>query len=147
MEYFLINQLPSDEHMSALAKAHNEIFNDAHTVAALKEELERVHSPLFQYVVVEGIVVAFKIGYEEKKHRFYSWLGGVLPSFRGQGIARELMSRQHQWCKENGYKVLRTKTLNKWKAMLILNLKSGFDIIGTYIDGKGQTKLILQKEL
>jgi hypothetical protein len=31
--------------------------------------------------------------------------------------------------------------------MLILNLKYGFDIIGTYTDNKGESKIILEKKL
>ncbi|MBO8157289.1 MAG: hypothetical protein H0Z32_12600 [Bacillaceae bacterium] len=35
----------------------------------------------------------------------------------------------------------------KWKGMLILNLKHGFDVIGTYTDEKGEPKIILRKNL
>lgn len=58
---------------------------------------------------------------QDRKSRFYSWLGGVYPEYRGQGVASELMCRQHEWCKEQGYEVVRTQTKNKWRSMLILN--------------------------
>ncbi|MBK7940001.1 MAG: GNAT family N-acetyltransferase [Lewinellaceae bacterium] len=28
---------------------------------------------------------------------FYSWLGGVLPEYRRQGVATQLMQHQHDW--------------------------------------------------
>ncbi|MFC4767956.1 GNAT family N-acetyltransferase [Effusibacillus consociatus] len=95
----------------------------------------------------EQLVVGYKIGYERKLGHFYSWLGGVDPSFRKQGIASELMRRQHEWCRRNGYRSVRTHTKNKWRDMLILNIRHGFDIIGTLTDAKGEAKIILEKKL
>ena len=92
-------------------------------------------------------MVGYKIGYEDKTERFYSWLGGVNLEYRGQGIASELMGRQHAWCREHGYSVVRTQTKNKWRDMLILNLRHGFDIVGVYTDEKGEPKIILEKQL
>lgn len=91
-------------------------------------------------------VVGFKLGYERKKKHFYSWLGGVDEAYRGQGIASELMKRQHERCR-NGYQTIRTHTKNKWKNTLILNLKHGFDVIGTYTDDQGKSKIILERKL
>jgi hypothetical protein len=57
------------------------------------------------------------------------------------------MEQQHQYLKENGYHIVQTKTMNKWRSMLILNIKSGFDIIETYTNDKGVHKIILEKNL
>ena len=57
------------------------------------------------------------------------------------------MVRQHAWCREQGYSVVSTRTKNKWRNMLILNLRYGFDIIGTYTDDQGEPKIILTKTL
>lgn len=57
------------------------------------------------------------------------------------------MENQRRWLKENGYHKVRTKTKNKWRDMLILNLKNGFEIIGTYTDEKGEPKIILEKNV
>jgi predicted GNAT superfamily acetyltransferase len=92
-------------------------------------------------------VVGYKIGYERKPGHYYSLLGGVHPDYRRQGIASRLMTLQHEWCKKKGYQSIQTKTKNKWRDMLILNLKHGFDIIGTYTDEKGEPKIILKKVL
>lgn len=37
--------------------------------------------------------------------------------------------------------------MNKWRGMLILNIKNGFDIIETYTDENGLHKIVLEKNL
>ncbi|MBC6697756.1 GNAT family N-acetyltransferase [Hymenobacter puniceus] len=95
---------------------------------------------------VDGQLVGCKLGYERKPGHYYSWLGGVHPSFRGQGIAAELMRRQHAWSQAQGYRAVRTHTYNRWRAMLLLNLHHGFDIIGT-VQGPHGLTIVLEKEL
>jgi GNAT superfamily N-acetyltransferase len=94
--------------------------------------------------LADGVVVGCKLGYERKPFHFYSWLGCVAPAFRGNGIAAELMHRQHEWCRQHNYRTVRTQTYNRWRSMLILNLKAGFDIIGT-MQGKHGLTIVLEK--
>lgn len=95
----------------------------------------------------EDKIVGFKIGYEIAPKKFYSWIGGVDRDFRGQGIAAELMKRQHDWCVINGYDIIQTKTKNSFKSMLILNIKKGFDIVDVYKNTQGDLKIIMEKKL
>ncbi|WP_325166705.1 GNAT family N-acetyltransferase [Viridibacillus soli] len=67
--------------------------------------------------------------------------------YRKHGIASKLMEQQHQYVKEYGYKVIQTKTMNRWRSMLILNIKNGFDVIDAYINEEGLHKIILEKTL
>ena len=94
----------------------------------------------------DGQLIGCKLGYERKPGHYYSWLGGVLPAHRGQGVAAELMRRQHQWCREQGYQRVRTHTYNRWRSMLLLNLRHGFDIIGT-VQGPHGLTIVLEKDL
>src|SRR5688572_7603596 len=48
-------------------------------------------------------VAGFKLGYRRGATLLYSWLGGVHPDARRQGVAAELMRRQHDWAKTQGY--------------------------------------------
>jgi ribosomal protein S18 acetylase RimI-like enzyme len=99
-------------------------------------------------VAIDGKkVVGYKIGYALNREQFYSWLGGVDADYRNQGIASKLMEQQHLYITESGYKAVQTHTKNKWRSMLILNIKHGFDIIGTYTDNEGEPKIILEKKL
>jgi hypothetical protein len=95
---------------------------------------------------VEGKCVGFKLGYELDQHCFYSWLGAVDAEFRDVGLASRLMLDQHAWCRAAGYKRIRTKTQNHFRPMLLLNIRSGFDIIGTENSEHG-LKVIMEKSL
>ncbi len=68
---------------------------------------------------------------------FYSWLGGVDPVYRGLGIASQLMTTQHSWSRKKGYAKVQTKTQNRFRSMLILNLNHGFEVIGTHTSDEG----------
>lgn len=96
---------------------------------------------------IDDVPVGFKLGYELDRYTFYSWLGGVSPEYRNLGVAEDLMSKQHEWCKEMGYKKVQTKTQNRWKNMLLLNLKFGFDVIGYHSSDEGGPKIFLEKKL
>ncbi|MGG2065982.1 GNAT family N-acetyltransferase [Bacillus sp. S14(2024)] len=124
---------------------YEEIFQVSNT-NLLREINEKKHLLLILAFDHET-VIGFKIGYERKEKHFYSWIGGVHPNYRKQGISSKLMRMQHKWCKENCYKTIQTKTKNKWRNMLMLNIKHEFNIIGTYTDEKGETKIILEKTL
>jgi len=92
----------------------------------------------------DGLLVGFKIGYAHTSKRFYSWLGGVHPDYRRQGIAGELMLRQHGWVSDQGYAVLETEVRQSNRAMLSLNLNHGFTTIGEK-HVNGNKILILRK--
>lgn len=96
---------------------------------------------------IDGGIVGFKLGYELSPQEFYSWLGGVLPDFRGLGIASELMKKQHEWCRREGYAKVQTKTQNRFREMLLLNIREGFDVIGVHDSSEGGMKIVLEKSL
>lgn len=96
---------------------------------------------------LEGQPAGFKLGYENSQLEFYSWLGAVLPEYRGLGIGSALMESQHNWCREQGYARVLTKTQNRFREMLSLNIRHGFDIIGTHASDEGGMKIILEKRL
>jgi predicted GNAT superfamily acetyltransferase len=147
VEYLAFQTLDMDRALlSGMLELHDSIF-DGQNSGTILEELGKRSRFLILLAVVDGRVVGYKVGYEERTNRFYSWLGGVHPEYRNRGIASELMRRQHAWCEQQGYSVIRTHTKNKWRNMLILNIRHGFDIIGTYTDGKGEPKIILEKRL
>jgi len=138
-------EMESDWYQS-MCSLHSNIFKNQ-SPDSIEEELSARPKFLILVALDYDQVVGYKIGYQDRKARFYSWLGGVYPEYRGQGIASELMMRQHEWCKTQGYSVVRTQTKNTWRSMLILNLRHGFDVVGTYTDEKGEPKIILEKRL
>ena len=79
---------------------------------------------------IDGKLIGLKLGYERNRGVFNSWMGGVAPEARGQGIAAALMAAQHAWAKEAGFRGLETATRQPNQAMAILNLKAGFVVAG-----------------
>lgn len=142
--YLIYNSIPDANILGGILELHNDIFgtsNDLITKMASKPQL----------LVIAAMngpkVIGYKIGYALDNHKFYSWLGGVNIDYRKHGVASTLMEKQHQYLRENGYTVVQTKTMNKWRSMLVLNIKNGFDVINTYTDEKGLHKIILEKNL
>ena len=96
-----------------------------------KEEYEKRLKNCKHLVLVaydKNTPVGFKIGYEREKGSFYTWMGGVLPKYRKHGVAKELAKKQEAWAKEQGYKLIKLKTRNKYKSMLQFAISSGFNI-------------------
>lgn len=148
IRYELTNGLPAEPIQTALLALLTHIFdNQSQTELLAKLTYQQANSGLQVLLALgNGQVIGCKLGYERKPGQFYSWLGAVHPDFRGQGIASELMRRQHDWCRQQGYHTIRTQTYNQWRAMLILNLRFGFDIIGT-MQGKHGLMIVLEMKL
>ena len=115
--------------------------------ARFRSRLGAVNKLYLIMAKVGGEAAGFKLGYAESATEFYSWLGGVAPEYRGVGIAAELMRRQHERCRAQGYEKIRTKTQNRFRGMLALNVKSGYDVVGVHACESGGIKIMLEKVL
>lgn len=114
----------------------------------LTERLEQVTAPVLVGAwLPSGRLVGFKLGYQRRPKRLYSWLGGVHPDVRRQGLARQLMVEQHNWASANGYRFVDTQTQATNPAMLILNLQSGFTICGYEVNPQGIPVVLQRKTL
>ncbi|MCL9662636.1 GNAT family N-acetyltransferase [Paenibacillus hunanensis] len=153
-QYRKLQGLPEAELLQRIARLHESIFADPQDVGLIQKIHNNVTiqdmDQLLTIVALDGDqVVGYKIGYPlmEDEHTFYSWLGGVNPAYRQQGIASRLMDEQHEHLREQGYRKVQTKTMNRWRNMLLLNIQYGFDIVDTFTDARGMFKIVLEKEL
>lgn len=144
IKYMLFNTIPEKLILEGILDLHKRIFGESDD---LVKKMESKPQLLVNVALNESKVIGYKMGYELDKRKFYSWLGGVDTRFRGHGVASKLLEQQHQYLKDNGYHIVQTKTMNKWRSMLILNIKSGFDVMSTYTNEKGLHKIILEKNL
>lgn len=95
----------------------------------------------------QGRLLGLKLGYERNRGVFNSWIGGVAPDARGQGIAAALMTAQHGWAKEAGFRGVETATRQPNRAMAILNLKAGYLVAGLDATPGEPTKIVYYKPL
>ncbi|GAB4024424.1 GNAT family N-acetyltransferase [Spirosoma gilvum] len=146
IQYTSVSTLPQEPLLSSLIDLLDVVFSSRSRLLTELSYQESRTGLQIHLALVEDRVIGCKLGYERKKGHFYSWLGGVHPDFRGQGIASELMRLQHDWCLVQGYQVVRTQTYNQWRSMLSLNIRFGFDIIGV-TQGKRGLAIVLEKRL
>lgn len=143
MQIEIVKGVPH-QYMAQLQALHAHVFEGAELRL---EKLENKEGLLCLFAIEDGQLIGFKLGYIHPDQVFYSWLGGVHESQRGRGIASNLMVQQHKEVQKLGFQQIRTYGRNQRKAMLITNLKHGFDIISTFIDEKGRHKIIFEKSL
>ena len=124
------------------------IFDPPLSEEAVSKELEGRKDILALFASSQGVCCGYKIGFHHSPEIFYSWIGGVAVNHRRRRIATLLMETQHAMVKAMGYKFVRTSTKNKYREMLLLNIKFGFDVTG--VQKKLREKdlsIVLEKEL
>ena len=138
----------SEELLDSMHTLESGIFDDPWSRATLAGKCEHKHHLLGLIALVNGQPAAFKIGYEISSRLYYSWLGGVLPDMRHRGLALHLMDVQHQLAAQMGYQTVRTHTHNKFRQMLLLNIRYGFNVVGVINDrADGEPTIVLDKTL
>jgi predicted GNAT superfamily acetyltransferase len=142
----IIEGVPSKESLEDILVVYKSIFED-YKLDFFKDRIHQKEDLLIVLCYYQNQLVAFKIGYRYNNRTFYSWVGGVLPQYRRNGIAKKLAELQEQEVKVQGYQAIRTKSMNRFKSMMILNLKNGFDIKSVYTNEVGQTKIVFEKTL
>ncbi|MBO9711987.1 GNAT family N-acetyltransferase [Sphingomonas sp.] len=118
-------------------------FDDAY----LTDRLRGLEDPDLWLAESAGGAVGFKLGYRRGAALLYSWLGGVAPEARRHGVASALMKRQHAGALAQGFRFVETRTRSANNAMLILNLRHGFRVVGHEIDARGIPVVTLRKDL
>ncbi|AYC30509.1 GNAT family N-acetyltransferase [Paenisporosarcina cavernae] len=144
VKYAVYRSITPEDVLSTIYAIYDEIFED---IDLFSEKLKEKKELLLVSAHVGSEVIGFKLGYQLNEEIFYSWLGGVSPAYRQAGIGQELMTIQHENLQELGYSCIQTKTMNKWRSMLILNIKNGFDIVDTYRKDNGEHRIVLEKKL
>ncbi|WP_353776930.1 GNAT family N-acetyltransferase [Winogradskyella sp. 3972H.M.0a.05] len=144
--YKVLEGIPQQDALQDLKNIYTSIFEDA-DLHFFEERLNTKQNVLIVLAYDGTNLIGFKIGYRYDEYTFYSWVGGVRESHRQKGIGQYLAELQEEKAREQGYTKLRTKSMNRFKPMIILNLKRGFDIISVYTNEKEQTKIIFEKDI
>jgi GNAT superfamily N-acetyltransferase len=105
-------------------------FDTLFYLESLKKKLKDKES-IVLLAEYAGKPVGCKIAYNRYfDGSVYSWLGGVLPPYRRQGVAMALLNVLEHEAKNCFFESIRLKTRNKHVPMLIFSLKNGFYISG-----------------
>jgi len=142
--YQIVEGTPKEEVLNKLLNLYKIIFEDAR-LDFFRQRIQEKEHVIICLCFYEKVLVGFKVGYHYNETTLYSWVGGVLENYRKNGIANQLTKLQHTWAKTEGYQKVRTKSMNRFKPMMILNLKNGFDIVKVYTNNTNQTKIIFEK--
>ena len=89
------------------------------------------HDGLVLIADVGSTPAGFKVGYNRfADGSYYSWLGGVLPPYRGQHVAQALLTHQENWVRSRGYNGIYVKTRNRFVGMRLLLARNGYNLVG-----------------
>lgn len=142
----MIEKIPNDELIREFLLVADKVLKPT-SLETFKKKLIEKKNLLIVLCRVDNQVVGFKVGFEKSLTTFYSWLGGVDPAFQRLGVASALMDNMTNWCIRNRYESLDTKTTNNNKAMIILNIISGFEVKDLKIGKDGVKKILMSKDL
>ncbi|MFG1493064.1 GNAT family N-acetyltransferase [Halobacteriovorax sp. ZH4_bin.1] len=144
-EYKEYSQI-SDEVFEIVSQTNSQIFSTPYSVDRMYSKTKDCTKFLAQFYFDGSQPIAFKVGYDCGDY-FYSWVGGVVPFYRGQKLATKLMQRQHEWAKGEGFSKVRTHTDARYPEMIELNEKFGFKLVDTRMKENQIEQLILEKNL
>ena len=143
-----IIDLVGPEELPALCTLYNQIFRPARDVESFQRRFRGRYNVLLLEARLDDRPVGFFMGFELKPGAFFAWFYGVLPEFRRQGIASQLMDAVHSWAKQNDYDSVRFECHNQHRPMLHLAIALGYDIVGIRWDpDRGDNLVIFEKVL
>ncbi|WP_323813107.1 GNAT family N-acetyltransferase [Cellvibrio sp. NN19] len=132
--------------LSELLILHNQI-DELSPIANSDYFAERIGDKIYLALVaeIEGVLVGYKLGYWLTESIFYSWLGGVHPTHRKKGIAKQLLLEQERQVFEAGGTEVRVKSMNQFRSMLLLLIAQEYEITGTEMMQGQDIKILFSK--
>ena len=143
-----IIDLVGPEDLPVIVSLYNQIFRPARDVESFKRRFRGRFNALQLLARLQDRPVGFFLGFELKPTVYFAWFYGVLPDFRRQGVASQLMDAVHAWAKQNEYESIRFECHNQHRPMLHLAIALGYDIVGIRWDpDRGDNLVIFEKVL
>ena len=126
-----------------IVNLYNEMFRPPRDLEFFRRRLLGRYNALLLIANVDGRPVGFSSGFELKPSVFFSWLTGVLPDFRRQGIASQLHEAQCAWATEHAYRYIRMECHNQHRPILQMAIAMNFNIVGMRWDPDRTDNLIV----
>jgi len=141
-------ELVGPEDLPIILKLYNQIFRPPRDVESVLRRYRGRYNVLQMVARVGDRPVGFFLGFELKPTVFFGWFYGVLPEFRRQGIASQLMDAVHEWARQNEYESIRFECHNQHRPMLHLAIAQEYDIVGIRWDpDRGDNLVLFEKGL
>jgi|SRR5579871_4263683 len=136
------------EDLDEIVTLFNQIFRPTRNAEFFQRRYLGRHNVLQMVARIEERPIGFFLGFELKPDVFFSWFYGVLPDYRRQGIASQIIEAVHEWAREHDYEAIRFECYNQHRPMLHLGIALGYDIVGIRWDPDRSANLVLfQKTL
>jgi GNAT superfamily N-acetyltransferase len=136
------------EELQVASQLYNQIFRPARDIESFRRRFRGRYNILQLIARIGDRPVGFFLGFELKPAVYFAWFYGVLPEFRRQGIASQLMEAVHSWAQQNDYTSIRFECHNQHRPMLHLAIALGYDIVGIRWDpDRGDNLVIFEKVL
>ena len=143
-----IIELVGPNELPLIVSIFNQIIRPPRDVDTFERRFRGRYNVLQLVACIDDRPVGFFLGFELKPDVFFSWFYGVLPDFRRQGIASQLMDAVHAWAKQNDYASIRFECHNQHRPMLHLAIALGYDIVGIRWDpDRGDNLVLFEKSL
>ena len=137
---------PND--LPVIVSIYNQIFRPPRDVESFRRRFRGRYNVLQLVARLSDRPVGFFLGFELKPTVYFAWFYGVLPEFRRQGIASQLMDAVHAWARQNDYESVRMECHNQHRPVLHLAITAEYDIVGVRWDpDRGDNLVIFEKVL
>jgi GNAT superfamily N-acetyltransferase len=141
-------ELAGPEDLPTIVHLYNQIFRPQRDLDTFRRRYRGRYNVLQLLARVNDRPCGFFLGFELKPTVFFAWFYGVIPDFRRQGIASQLMEAVHSWAKENDYEAIRFECHNQHRPMLHLAIAKEYDIVGIRWDpDRGDNLVLFEKTL
>ena len=125
-----IIDIVGQDDLPVIVDLYNQIYRPAKDVDSFRRRFRGRYNILRMIARLQDRPVGFFLGFELKPATFFAWFYGVLPDFRRQGIASQLMDAVHEWAKDHEYESIRLECHNSARAMLHLAIDMNYIIAG-----------------
>lgn len=143
-----IIDLVGPKDLPVIVSLYNQIFRPPRDVESFHRRYRGRYNILQLVARLDDRPVGFFLGFELKPTVFFAWFYGVIPEFRRQGIASQLMEAAHSWARQNDYESIRFECHNQHRPMLHMAIALGYDIVGIRWDAdRGDNLVIFEKVL
>jgi len=136
------------EEIPLVANLYNQVYRPSRDVEFFRRRFLGRYNTLMLVASLDDHPVGFFSGFELKPGVFFSWLFGVLPDYRRNGIATQLMDAVQAWVGQHGYESIRFECHNQHRPMLHLAISQAYDVVGIRWDpDRGNNLVIFEKVL